>query len=164
MPLKSLVVFYSYEGHSKLIAEAIADEIAADILELKLVKEVKSTAFMKEYLGHKQVQMKTTPLLKQYDINLNNYDLIILGTPIWAGTFSPAMRSFLTQEKIEGKKIALFYCFAVKPGRISIYFKEMLKKNIILSEFGCKDPLNQNTERAKELAKSWARSLIEKLQ
>ncbi|MHA1504904.1 MAG: flavodoxin family protein, partial [Candidatus Heimdallarchaeota archaeon] len=116
--MKSLVVYYSFEGATKLIGDAIAEELSAEILELKLVKEVKSKEFMKNYLGQKQVLMKTAPLLKEYGISIDDYEIIIIGTPIWSGTYSPAIRSFLVQEKLKDKMIGLFYSFSVKAGRI----------------------------------------------
>jgi flavodoxin len=37
--MASLVVYYSLEGSTRLIAENVADALGADILELKPVKE-----------------------------------------------------------------------------------------------------------------------------
>lgn len=45
--MKKLVVFYSFEGNTKFLAEAIANEIKADILELKPKKEIKTKGFFK---------------------------------------------------------------------------------------------------------------------
>ena len=38
--MKSIVIFYSLEGNTRLIATAIANAINADILELKTKKEI----------------------------------------------------------------------------------------------------------------------------
>ena len=45
--MKKLVIFYSFEGNTKYIAENIAEAVDADILELKPVKDIKSNGFMK---------------------------------------------------------------------------------------------------------------------
>ena len=45
--MKKLIIFYSFEGNTKLIAENIAKAIDADILELKPEKEVKTKSFMR---------------------------------------------------------------------------------------------------------------------
>ncbi|MHA1442530.1 MAG: flavodoxin family protein [Candidatus Heimdallarchaeota archaeon] len=157
--MKSLVVYYSFEGATKLIGDAIAEELSADILELKLVKEVKSKEFMRNYLGQKQVLMKTAPLLKEYDITIDDYEIIIIGTPIWSGTYSPAIRSFLEQEKLKDKMIGLFYSFSVKAGRIVDNFAKDLKGNCIIAKIGFKDPLKYKAELAIVRAKRWARDL-----
>ena len=38
--MKKLVVYYSFEGNTKLISTAIANEIGADILELKPIMDL----------------------------------------------------------------------------------------------------------------------------
>ena len=157
--MKVLVVYYSFEGATKLIGEAIAKELGADILELKLQLEVKSKEYMKYYLGEKQVLMKTTPLLKEYDIIIDNYEMLIIGTPIWSGTFSPAIRSFFTQEKFKDKIIGIFYSFSVKPGLVAENITKELKGNCIVAKIGFKDPLKYKPELAIERATRWAEDL-----
>jgi flavodoxin len=159
--MKSLVVYYSFEGDTELIGNAIAKEIGADVLKLEPEVEVDNKEFMKKYLGEKQVLMKTEPILKPYDIDIDDYDFLIIGTPIWSGTFAPAVRTFLNKEKIEGKKIAIFYCFTVQPGRISQYFMEALEGNEIIAQKGCKDPLKEDTEKHLQLAKEWIRAVVD---
>lgn len=161
--MKKLVVYYSFEGDSKLIGDAIAEEIGADVLELKLVKEVTKKDYMKKYLGEKQVLMKTKPLLQPYNITPHDYDLIIIGTPIWSGTFAPAIRTFFTQEKFSDKMIGLYYCFTVKAGLISKHLRKELKHNVILDEIGFKDPLVTNADRGVERAKKWANNLLDNI-
>ena len=162
--MKSLVVYYSFEGNAKLIGDAIAEEISSDVLELQLKVEIDKKEYMKEYLGEKQVLMKTTPLLKPYELNLDDYDLLIIGTPVWSGTFAPAIRTFFAQHEIKNKKIGLFYCFTVKAGLISKYLNEELKDNEIINEIGFKDPMKIDKEKAILKAKKWARFLKETIQ
>ncbi|MFX1310455.1 MAG: flavodoxin family protein, partial [Promethearchaeota archaeon] len=86
---KVLVVYYSLTGNTKMIAEAIAESIDSDILELKPVKELNAESGMKYFWGGFQATMKKKPKLEEFDINPLDYELIILGTPVWAWTISP---------------------------------------------------------------------------
>ncbi|NHJ87545.1 MAG: flavodoxin [Asgard group archaeon] len=153
--MKVLVVYYSFEGDVKFIGDAIANELKADVLELKLEVEVESKDFMKSYLGEKQVLMKTEPKLKSYSLKPSNYDILIIGTPIWSGTYAPAIRTFLNTENFTDKLIGLFYCYTVKRGRISKYMTKALKGNSILSEIGFKDPLKGDKDLALQRTKKW---------
>jgi len=59
---KMLIVFYSLTGNTRFIAEAIAETINADVLELKPIKELKADSGMKYMWGGAQATMKKKPL------------------------------------------------------------------------------------------------------
>ncbi len=157
---KKLVVYYSLEGNTKLIAENIAEEIGADILQLKPKNDIKSKGFMKYFSGGKKIIFKEKPELISYEINPEDYDVIFMGTPVWAGTYTPAFRTFFERTNLESKCIALFCCYAGSEGRTFREFKEALKDNNFISEMGFNDPLKHDTEENKEKAKQWAREII----
>ncbi|MBD3189280.1 MAG: flavodoxin [Candidatus Heimdallarchaeota archaeon] len=161
--LKKLVIYYTFEGDTKFIGDAIAETIDADILELELVKDDIGKDYVKHFLGERQVLMKTKPLLKPFNKDITSYDLLVIGTPVWSGTYAPALRTFFSETKITGKKIALFYCFTVKPGRISKRLRKALKGNKIIAEIGFKDPLKHDKEKDRQKAQNWAKENLAKL-
>ena len=67
--MKTLVIFYSFEGSTKFIAQTIANEIGAELLEIKPEKEIVSHGFMKYVWGGKQAVMKEKPALLPFDKN-----------------------------------------------------------------------------------------------
>lgn len=95
MESKILVVYYSLEGNTKLIAETISNEVSADILEVKPKKDIEPHSKIKYLIGGKQAITKEKPELVHYDVNIENYEILFIGTPVWAWTFAPAIRSFL---------------------------------------------------------------------
>ena len=159
--MKKLVIFYSLDGNTKFISENIAEEIGADILELKPVKEIRRNNFMKLFSGGKQAMMKATPELQPIDKDPTEYDLIFIGTPVWAWTFAPALRTFFKDHKIENKKIGLFCCHGGGPGKIFEKMKEKLEGNTVIGEIMFKDPLKHDKENDAKKAKEWASKLIE---
>ena len=106
---KTLVLFYSFEGNTKRVAELIASSIGADIEEIKPVKEMKSKGFSKFIWGGGQVVMNKKPKLKPLQVNLDDYKTILLGTPIWVGTFSPPISTLLENGYLKNKRIAYFF-------------------------------------------------------
>jgi flavodoxin len=80
--MKTIVIFYSFEGNTRLIAENIARAAAADLLELKPKKEIPSHGFMKYVWGGRSTMMKADPELLPYDKDLQRYDLFFIGTPV----------------------------------------------------------------------------------
>ncbi|AHB41714.1 hypothetical protein P148_SR1C00001G0926 [candidate division SR1 bacterium RAAC1_SR1_1] len=128
---KPLIVYYSLEGFTRYVAKNIAKKIGADLLEIHPKKEIKA-GFMKYLRGGKQVMMKETPELEPYQIDLTNHDIIYIGTPVWAFTFTPAIRSFLKHTHLKSKKIVLFCTHEGGPKKTLDNLEEILLGNTIL--------------------------------
>lgn len=158
MTQKILVVYYSYEGSTRLIAQTIAQTLDADLLECKPIKDLKSKGFMKYVWGGRQVIFKKHPQLVLFATNPNDYDLIIIGTPVWAFNYAPAIRSFVSQANLARKKIALFCCHEGAMGKTLGNLKKVLRSNTIV---GGTDFLNvpKQKEENIEKAKQWATTL-----
>ncbi len=108
--MKVAVVYFSLEGNTKYVAEKIAKVLDADMIQLIPVKEYPTGKVSKFFWGGKSATFKEIPKLEEYRFDSINYDLVLLGTPIWAGTFTPPLRTFLRENKLIGKKVALFAC------------------------------------------------------
>ena len=106
---KSVVVYYSFEGSTKKIAELIAKTTNSDIIVIEPLKELKSKGFSKYIWGGKDVVMGKKPPIKSIDTNFNDYDLIFLGSPTWVSTYAPPVKTFIDELKVSGKDIAYFY-------------------------------------------------------
>lgn len=156
---KSLIIFYSLEGNTKFLTETIAKSIGADILELKPKEEkVKKNEFTKYFWGGKQVLFKEKPKLENFDKNPEDYDLVFIGTPIWAWTYTPAIRSFLENQNLKNKKIALFCTHEGGKGKIFDNIKSKLSGNEFIGE---KDfyKVFDNKEKSADEAKKWAKAI-----
>lgn len=108
--MKAAVIYYSLEGNTRCVAEKIATRLGAELIQLIPVKEYPTGKVSKYFWGGKSATFGEAPRLESCHFESSQYDLIILGTPIWAGTFAPPLRTFLRDYKLTGKKIALFAC------------------------------------------------------
>jgi flavodoxin len=156
--MKKLVIFYSFEGNTKFIANSIAKSINADTLEIKPVQELKTKGFMKYVWGGKQATMKEKPELNPLSKNPEEYDVIFIGTPVWAFTFSPPIRSFIFQTKLNKKKIALFCCHEGNPGNTLENMKRKLEGNEIIGKIDF-NSVFKNKKACFEKAVNWAKCL-----
>ena len=107
--MKSLVIYYSRSGNTKFVAQKISEKIGADIEEVIDKKNRRGwigwlTAGRDATQG-KETQIEETRFLP------NNYDLIVLGTPIWNGMPTPALRTYLRKNDLSRKKVGLFWTF-----------------------------------------------------
>lgn len=160
--MKSIVIYYSFEGNTKLIAHTVQEVVGAGLIQLQVIEERKSKLFTKYFWGGRQVMTKKEPELQPYSFNAGDFDLIFLGTPVWAWHFTPAMRSFLKKEQFSNKKIALFCCHAGVKGEILTRWKDVLAGNEIIGEIDFRDPLRVKTEKNIQRAKTWAQEMVEK--
>ena len=122
--MKKLVVFYSYTGHTKMIAENIQRKLNCDILEIKPVKPYSSDYQTVVDEEQNNSSVGKTPDIQKIDKNLNDYDEIIVGTPVWWYTIAPVIRTFLTQNDLSNKTIKPF---ATNAGWLGHTFQEIQK-------------------------------------
>jgi len=153
--MKTLVVYYSLEGNTKYISEIIANELNADLIELHTKKQFPSSGFKKYFWGGKSVLFKEQPELTK------PYDSIILGTPIWAGTYAAPLNTFLKQYKMIGKDIALIACHA--GGGADKCFSAMRKAlgsdNNMVGQIDFIEPLKRDKDGNFKKAVKWSNSL-----
>ena len=48
------------------------------------------------------------PTIKKDNVDLNSYDTVYLGSPIWWGTMAPPVMNFLSENDLDGKTILPF--------------------------------------------------------
>ncbi len=109
---KDLIVYYSLEGNTEYVVGKISDATGADTLRLVPKKAYHTKGFAKFFWGGKSAVMAEKPALEAYDIDLSEYDRVIFGTPVWAGNYTPPLRSFIEENAaaLKGKRFAAFAC------------------------------------------------------
>ena len=105
--MNPLVVFYSRTGRTKQIAEIISNSLSCDYEEI--IDTKKRTGLIIGFLksGYDATRKKLTTI-KDPQKNPELYDLIILGTPIWNKRMTPAIRTYINENKSKFKKVAFF--------------------------------------------------------
>lgn len=157
-----LVIYYSSTGATEYIAQKIAEISDADILELKPINDISKKGFLRMIVGgYMAITDKIIPL-HEFKIDPSNYDLIFLGTPVWAGKPTPAINSLLSYGKIKNKKIALFTTYDAKEGKTTDIIQSKLYGNNFLGSIGFLKPLKQNKNVLDEKIKSWVLDILSK--
>jgi len=157
--MKTAVIYYSFEGNCALVANAIKDTLDADIFEIKTIDKKKRSGFAKYLWGGFQTIMRKKPELEPLSIDINAYDLIILGTPVWAASPTPAIFSFLSKTEIKGKKIALFCCHGGGKGKLFDKFKALLPGNTIAGEIDFENAAKRDNAALKQKIGEWVKTL-----
>ena len=104
--MKTLIVYYSRTGTTQKVAEQLAERLGADIEPL--IDPTPRAGIKGFWTGAADARKKATPELPALHHNPAYYDLVLVGSPVWAGTMTPAARSFLTRFGGNCAKVALF--------------------------------------------------------
>lgn len=135
--MRTAIVYYSMSGNTKYVADKIADGLKAsgevDIIRIEPKKTYPDKGAKKFFWGGKSAVMGETPALQPYEFDIEKYDRIIFGTPVWASNFVPPLRTFIKDNpKVGNKKIAVFTCFSGGGADKAI---EKMKKYIGIEKF-----------------------------
>ena len=103
---KSIVIFYSRTGNTQFVAEEIATVLSSDLRPL-VDKKKRGGVWGYVWAGFDAIMQNKTRL-EDFKLDLNQYDLIFLGTPNWAANVPPAIRTFLGQSYLNNRKLVLF--------------------------------------------------------
>ena len=122
--MKAIVIYYSYGGNTRRVAEKIGEAVGADLAEIKTVRPYTGSYDDVVDQGRREVDSGFLPELQPLNIDLRQYDTVILGAPVWWYTFAPSMNSFLHSADLSGKTV---YPFATNGGWLGHTFKDMEK-------------------------------------
>ena len=104
--MKILVVYYSRTGTTGKVAKAIQAKLECELEEL--IDTVKRSGFFGYIRCGFQAARKKITVLKPMKHDPSEYDLVLIGTPVWAGVMSTPARTFLHEYKEKFDKVAFF--------------------------------------------------------
>jgi flavodoxin len=103
---KCLLVFYSRTGYTRQAAQAIAGMLDCDVEE---IQEAKSRKGWLGYVRSGYEALKKQPAaIKPPTKNPADYELVVLGSPVWASHVPSPLRAYIEAQKNQFKRIACF--------------------------------------------------------
>lgn len=109
---KILVSYFSATGTTKMKAEKLAQEVNGDIFEIKPKQIYTDDDLNWSNQGSRSsVEMKDKnfrPEIEDITIDINSYDTIYIGFPIWWGVAPNIVKSFMDKIDLSNKKIITF--------------------------------------------------------
>ena len=107
---KILIVYYSNIGNTKSIAESIRFIVGGDIKQIELIEKYPNNIFTMSKLIRKQMKEGVLPQINNIDIS--NYDIIFVGSPIWNFSVSLPAKAFLKNNNFENKTLIPFFTYS----------------------------------------------------
>lgn len=154
--MKSLVVYYSRTGNAKFVAETIAATIGADVEEVvDLKKRGGPIGFI---TGGKDATQGKETEIAETKRSPKDYDLIVIGTPVWSSSPTPAIRTYINHNDLAGKKVAIFLTTGKTNQKALDKTKALLSSSQLVGDLMLEEPLNKKEEAEKSID-AWCETL-----
>jgi len=126
--MKTLIVYYSRYGNTKKIAHAISKNFHSNIEEIQDMKD--RSKLVNWFMSASNEELKTPTKIKTPEKNPSDYNLVIIGTPIWDG-ITPAIKEYLKMYKSKFKKVAFFSTFGASADDAFYKMEKIINKKPI---------------------------------
>ena len=109
---KILIAYFSAQGTTKKVAENLSIVTKSDLYEIKPeIEYTKEDLKWTDENARSSIECKnedSRPKLKDKNANIEKYDIIFLGFPIWWYNAPPIIKTFLESYNFNNKTIILF--------------------------------------------------------
>ena len=107
----SVVIYYSQTGTTKRVADELQKLTGADIDSIVPVESYGYDYDATIQRWRKEMEDSVKVAIKPLAVNINEYDTIYLGFPIWGGTYASPVATWLADNNLEGKTVITFATF-----------------------------------------------------
>ncbi|BAW31620.1 MAG TPA: flavodoxin domain-containing protein [Methanothermobacter sp.] len=104
--MKTLIIYYSRTKKTETVAKTLADELSAETIEIKDLKDRYSFLSTMGSIIDAIREKKTK--IDPENIDLKDYNLLYIGSPTWAGKPAPAIITLIDNLNLKGKDVILF--------------------------------------------------------
>ena len=156
---RTLIVVYSYSGNTRRVAQILQNVTDGDLLEINT---------RRDYAGGMAVMAAQTRieraigLLPSLDVELpdiERYDCILIGGPVWSYTVATPLSRFLSDMDFTGKQIAPFWTDAGSPGDYETDFASQIQGGEVLAGLGLSASSRLSDEEVTQRLEEWLDTL-----
>lgn len=156
---KYLVAYFSHTNNTAGVAAKIKEITGADIFRIQPVKPYPSDYTECTRQAKREIEANYKPELKTKPENLNDYDVIFIGSPCWWSTFAPPVATFLSSYNFSGKTIVPFMTHeGSRMGRTEADIKKLCPNSTVLEGLPIRGSDVRKNE-TKEQIINWLRKL-----
>ncbi|MBP2146732.1 flavodoxin [Methanofollis sp. W23] len=113
--MKTCMIFYSGTGQTRALAKGAAEIVGADLVEVR--DRANYSKVMMYLKGAPRARRGEKAEIEPAEIDVGAYDLVAIGTPVWAGNPTPAAHAIIAGlRNCEGKTAVAFATSGAVPG------------------------------------------------
>jgi flavodoxin len=145
--MKTSIVYASYTGTTRGIAEQIQAALGGDLIEVRS-KEY-SSRLSAYTIGCFRAVQKRADRIEPAEIDVSSSDIVVIGTPVWAGKPTPAINGAVAALRgCAGKPAVIFATCGKNPGEtLGILSRALIAKGMtVAGQFAFQKTDPQNPE------------------
>jgi flavodoxin len=104
--MQALIVYYSRTGHTKKVGDDLAKALPGDVDEI--VDTANRAGPVGWLMSGREGTGKKLAKIQPAKKDPAGYDIVVIGTPIWASSMSSPVRTYLAENKAKFKNVAFF--------------------------------------------------------
>ncbi len=152
-----LVAYFSHSGNTRVIANQIRESVGGDIFEIVAVDPYPSDYDAVVEQARKELSEEYRPKLKTKVENMESYNVVFVGYPIWWGTIPMPVATFSSEYDFSGKTIVPFCTHEGSHlGRSVTDIKELYPQSTILDGLAVR---GRDVKNAQNEVSGWLREL-----
>lgn len=105
--MKILVAYYSRSGHTEQLAQEVAARCEADIDRIR-DDGVDRSGLWGYLCSGWQAARGAAPAIQRANKDPADYDLVVIGTPVWNWSLAPPVRTYARRHAGQFKQVAFF--------------------------------------------------------
>jgi len=150
--MKTTIIYNSYTGHTRSVAEQVSAACGGKLVEVR--SNQYSSRLAAYTIGCYRAMKGMNDPIDPKEIDVSSDDLIVIGTPVWAGRATPAINAAIAALRgCSGKKAVIFAtCGGRERETLPLLTRALASRGVTVAEAfvfdrrGVKDP-----ERIKAL-------------
>ena len=144
--MKKIFIYFSLTGNGDLLANYLKDK-EYEIRKVVEKKKAPKKFFFRVLEGGFRAGLNLKGKLVDYNNNIEEFDEVVIGSPVWNGRFPPAINSVLAQTNFADKKLTfLFYSGSGDVPKVTKKIYKLYKDAQVLV---LKEPKSRETELEK---------------
>lgn len=144
---KILIAYFSYTGNTEKLANKINSKVGGDIIKIETVTPYSNNYDEVVDQVQKDQQNNYKPEIKNKIENIEDYDIIILGSPVWWYKIANPVATFISENNLKGKTIIPFVTHGgYGAGQTLNQIKELAPESKVLSELSIEGDSVDNSD------------------
>ena len=123
----TLIVYYSYSGTTKRVAEHLQSITGGDLYEITLAEPYSGTDNDVSDRVFDERNNNEMPKLSGELPDISKYDRILIGTPVWNDSIANPVMTFLEETDFSNKEVAPFWTYITSQGHTEKDFSKQIQ-------------------------------------